>query len=354
MLLFGWMNYVNPFGLFAIPRGNGLDPNAIKQARSRALAEFELSQDTTVKFGETALNRSDVLAAFDLLNDERKAGWLWDMSGNLDLETFIAQKGKVAHPPEYWGPLDQREYRAFTLEWIPPAMKTFLAEAIQRKDALSCRPIFEALKFYSDVDLRVILSPVFDLLNRTNNTLGTVITGKFKWDKDVEILMESTEPFLIQFFNFLPHYLSNELTVFANTLKSLAAEWAPQHKQAKFLIPAIHETLLELNLSVEAKQPSIDFFLQHLGKERYFRNQILVGQKRSKPYMPAWASNMLGCVMVIVVIILTVVLFKIGISIVFSSGPGPAERKMEDIRHSAPDENPTFPSKPDPDPQPGQ
>lgn len=333
--------------------GEGPDKHAIKLARSKALAEFELTQEPRVLFGQIALNLSEVRDIFDLLKEEKYAQWYWEINVNTDLEVFLAKRGKVIHPPENFGPLENPAYRDFTEEWIPPAMKVFFMEAIIRNDALSCRSIFAALNHYSNSDQREILIPVMEFMNSVIRSVTMVGTGYYKGAKDLEVLMESIEPFVVQFFNFLPAYYSSEKELYAKNLLGLTENWAKDHRNAKYLLPAIHETIFGLQISEAIKKPSVDYFKMTLGNEGHFRKQILQ-RKKSSSSLPKWFSTTVGCVIILFVLFLLYAAFHLGFSLIFSGDDTPPKPASEtEVVDAPPSQNPTaqplFPKKPSPE-----
>jgi tetratricopeptide (TPR) repeat protein len=80
------MNFINPFELLDITEA---DAAVIKKAKKRKLAEFDLSDDGIIEFGNQKVTKSDFIRVTDELDNKDKAEFYLFVKNNPNLNNFL-------------------------------------------------------------------------------------------------------------------------------------------------------------------------------------------------------------------------------------------------------------------------
>jgi hypothetical protein len=126
------MTYINPIELLEI---DDISAKTIKKAKTRKLAEIELSDEGGLKYGDRIIDRSEFLKVLEELNDEKKANYHAFIMDQPLLLRFL-KWGDITffeHPtadPLY----SSRPFHNFVGAYFAEAFKKAFAEAYQNGD----------------------------------------------------------------------------------------------------------------------------------------------------------------------------------------------------------------------------
>lgn len=220
------MKFINPYEVLEL---NTLDNSEVKKAKRRKLADFELSNDATIKYKNGTIHKADFIRVVDELDDEKKSNYYWFLKNNTELNDFLSTG-------DTWFFANYQPQRIFNnsefIDFISPFFthryNELLLKTFQKQDASLLKKITSVSPLISSLDIDKAYQGVRRELDTQLKTLHRIRTdidneeGHYDEDNSNEIPADLQHKINVNLYNALPSYFQSQRDDIAQKLRNIS------------------------------------------------------------------------------------------------------------------------------------
>lgn len=211
--------------LGVLPNGATLDKNDLTLARKALLAEFDLSQKTTIKWEGREVSRDDVLKLFDSFQSDNLIEYHNAIQEDKVLQSFVAQHQLEEESTFIKNPIYETEgFKRFIGPYFGAAFVVNLIQLLQSPDFVKARALFAIPQLWNEESAQEHWQIIQKILNEKLAGLKKAKEDPFSYGIKIDGRGEKAyfHPDLISILNFLPDSFGQFRTNYGTELIDLA------------------------------------------------------------------------------------------------------------------------------------
>jgi hypothetical protein len=230
MSKYSFPRYQSPLALLSklgvIKEGTSLDKNDLTLARKALLAEFDLSQKTTIRWEGREVSRDDVLKLFDAFQSDNLIEYHNAIQQDEVLKRFVGQHQLDPDDPSFEdNPIYETEgFKRFIGPYFGAAFAANVIHLLQNPDFVAAKTLFAFPRLWDEESAQKHWQIIQKVLDEKLAGLKKAKENPFSYGIKIDGRGEKAyfHPDLISILNFLPDSFEQFRTDYGSQLVDLA------------------------------------------------------------------------------------------------------------------------------------
>lgn len=230
MSKYSFPRYQSPLALLSklgvIKEGTSLDKNDLTLARKALLAEFDLSQKTTIRWEGREVSRDDVLKLFDAFQSDNLIEYHNAIQQDEVLKRFVGQHQLDPDDPSFEdNPIYETEgFKRFIGPYFGAAFAVNVIHLLQNPDFVAAKTLFAFPRLWDEESAQKHWQIIQKVLDEKLAGLKKAKENPFSYGIKIDGRGEKAyfHPDLISILNFLPDSFEQFRTDYGSQLVDLA------------------------------------------------------------------------------------------------------------------------------------